>query len=1204
MHRIMSFPHKQIFSHSLFTNPMDVFLICFLFQNMAHMEQPDAQEPFDSLPKQAEEEIVVDQSNIETLLASKNFRHRILAYHEISKFPEHISLLQNETVIPALEVVLDTFISYSEPIKASFIINLLPMIAHQKTTIRNKIDLIINKVCESDPEAMEDLLLAQLNNKNNKIIERAVTKLSTRISERGATNRELVMKTAEKISKLFTSTDLMVKKATIQLTVEIYKHIFKKIEKYLEGVKPIIIKDLDMEFSKYEIPKTAIKINEYNFDDSNWKVRLDAMNVLKESAIDGDNFEIIQILQKRLKDVNIQVVIAAVETVKNGNVFNPEIIRLTIMRYKDKKPALSKLITEAVLGSANNVKILMEQLNNKNPDVKIGVLGCLYEFKIQNGNEILEGSIEELERMLDEGNPAVRKAAARVIDGFKNIKEERKNKLEKILDKPVAMFKKAEQKREETSYPSRGSISSDDVRNSQLYGVDWRKRLEFITNNKELLLKEPISVLCELITQKESNFNIIKVVLQIISEHPGLDSYISDVLPLMFLRLTDLKIRDELITILRKIPFDRFLNEWKNNIAFKSGKRFVAVVEIITEYLFGKNSCASDVELSSCTEILRGIQVCGIKERTAVSELNMRIKKVKEQSSDLHFGECGTNAVVPNQSKRALSNTSICNLGDCSFYNSAKVSAAIQDIKSATAHNFDLNMFEINESLICKIFCKDISAEMAISDTNSSLGSTNSKYCITTKSHFIYEPDLFSKIFNRNFVEAVEKDPNLAMHLISILHLTQFAPLLLSLYIFLSLPSPYFNSLILHFISKKHILGEPEASALVQYLLKHNMFDEVAILNRVFPGTKLYVIYRDMVMNGNMVSNCLKEIRRLIEWYNCDLKQANTADLLMRVNQSADLVSLTTEYFKDNELTQQPGSNNDNLVVEDVVNCFKDETDKLVAPSLLVDSNPVNLPDNIPKNLVNIERSLENISISSTPVKKKRNCTANSINSDWLANISNSDRDISIKSLNALKIAVLNSPDSLILHSNTLIGSLTIQLFDKYSDLEIRSMILKILIKVTQNDSFCKSLRYETLWSLNNDLLRIIDNEVEAVDVMINLSTGCNFDILRVYFDVLCGENENIMKLIWTHSKRVNYEERANILELVRILDKFYEEKREALRGASTVMLRVAVAHLKRCCLAYSDGLKGVCGERTNRIIETILAGEDKDTEAIRRCFM
>ncbi|ELA40906.1 uncharacterized protein VICG_02046 [Vittaforma corneae ATCC 50505] len=338
---------------------------------------------------QDEQQLIVTPENVQELLTSRNFRQRTLAYQRINDFPQYIGLLQNETIAVALEIALDSLMNFNGILTNEEISGLYSQFSQSKASIRTKLSEVIDKAFHNDKVGILKGLSQYFTHKNSKVVFGCVNKVNSLISTNleDFRSKEYMKLLAEEIcprlDTLFSNADKDVKSESSLLSLTLYRVFYDDLLKYLENVKPVILKDLKESFKQVEVPKTEIRLSSLDFDHSDWKERLNAMNFIKDNIAKMSNInDVVPILSRKIKDPNFSVVVAVVECIRTGKIANPDCVRGMIERFKDKKASLTQLIIETVQYTKPDVNILIDGLSNKNPDVKIGILECLKFYSI------------------------------------------------------------------------------------------------------------------------------------------------------------------------------------------------------------------------------------------------------------------------------------------------------------------------------------------------------------------------------------------------------------------------------------------------------------------------------------------------------------------------------------------------------------------------------------------------------------------------------------------------------------------------------------------------------------------------------------------------------------------------------------------------------------------------------------------------------
>ncbi|KAI4292930.1 hypothetical protein PAPHI01_2204 [Pancytospora philotis] len=1241
----------------LSANPQRLF--CPLMDHASENINMDAQVPAGAGAEemQAPAEVTTVEQFLQ-LVASKSFKDRILAYGAINRFPEHVGLLQNETLAPGIDALLDALLVFKGELRSRDIAGLLVHAAHSKTSIKTKLNSVVDRVLEDDRDGLVESMCALLGGKNAKLVERMVAKLSDVLralndQERDRGERKAVagVLTAHLLG-LLNATDPSVKRAAVALCVEVYRVLYDGVYKFIGEAKPILLKELKDEFAKYVKPREAVSLGSLRCDDPNWKERLESLNVLRDSLINPSSGEITMLMVRRLKDANIRVVQAAVECVRSGKVASGDVVRAALSRLKDKKPALSALIKETVeelcVDPALFVGVLTDR-EQKNPDVRIGVLDLL----IKRVQECGPGGVEMKETafLLDDSNAEVRSRVAHLLSlgNLAELKDEQVAKIQKLCKlagrpeidpaedtkanvRSVAMPTPAPKEQHSTPVPSgRGSVeigrrpslthgdspsrSVDDLleRYQPLQDRDWNKKLLFLKEQAAVIRREPLPVLVEYVVQsKESNFNILKELLVLLAQHEEISRRRECVQPLCnFLagKVSESKLRAEVVGLYAAVgvpaAVDSLLHSIQGSLV---GKRFTSCLEVLAQLLRG---CSDEAESKSkAVSFISRLSVSGMPERSAV------------ESFKSEFGGARAHPETPSY---------------------ARVSAAQPVAAQAVA-----------------------APEPAVP----------SEYFIAAPLPKMAER--LEDAFTPKFLALMETDPYSALRLLAGIDQISISGTLIRLYSAFCLPAVYFNSLVDYFILNKYILLEKEAALLVAHCLGNAMEAELEMIDRIYPATRLYALYRAYATGKHGVGHVccsLDQIVKLLSKYRKIAvvvgQNIKKTDFIEAIRQHSEFVSLaggiselllvsdnasaSSAVTLERKPTVCPTSTiqfepckqdeclppddfsdiEDSFIIEEepapigddgpadasdsgilrapsilkeapteFVSCIKAPTARVsIEPKICpeIAASPEVAASLRPAVHIDLEDSLANISITTTPKKKKRDFAAIDSIMDRLTH---SDAAVSREALVALSDIASTNIASLLFLSNSIVSSIAIQLFDKYADTELRQQILRCLLKLTQNTEFTRSLRYETLKSITSDLTKVAGEDTVAADTLINLCLNGGPDVLRAYFDLLENGNLIIIKLIWKHSKCVDYTAPSTAQAVVTTVDSFYQRKGALLSEASNMVLKVCLLHLKDCCMHYSDGIKRFNpGRRAGAVIDYLLSGKDLNLDEIRGIF-
>lgn len=1184
---------------------------------------------------------IVTPDNILELLTSKNFRHRMVAYQHINDYPQHITLLQNETMAAALDTALDALLSYTSQLSNEKIACLYLQFSQSKPTIKTKLSALIEKVFPYDKLGVVNGLIQCFSHKNVKVVSSAVSRTNELICSdidtfrSGEYSKHLSEHLCTKLQALLSHTDKDVKEETSKLVLTLYRIFYDGLLKFLVDVKPIIMKDLQIAFSQVEIPKRDIKLSDADFDSSDWKIRHAAVTSLRDAIPKMSNIsDMISIISRRIRDANLSVATIAIECVKTGKIVNPDCVRGMIDRFKDKKASLNQLVSETIQETMPDVNILIDALINKNPDVKSKVLECLKFYKPTR-------RIGEIGKMLEDSSPVVRKAAAEVlgkVEDLSELSDGQRAKLPVVDEKTnggpaVATRQELASESPIRSIPTGESIKiisepekAPKLKPTELFfekfplmfDKEWTKRLEFIQENRDAIKDVGCSNLVAfVIGYKETNIAIMRELMLIISTFDDLTECTTDLCHFLITKVTEMKLKDPIIAIFKKIEYPTAVQCIIQHLEQgKVGKKFISLLEVLGAVAIQQNDAID--------RFLEKIKVFGMSE------------------------------------KRAL----------CEFIDQYRVSIASSPAAQPHSAPVSNSTSLVEDSWI---FRKDV----------------KSGECV-------------EEIFTEEFLEKFRKDTLMAVGMLEKAGIGKYSGLILKLYRQYDLPSPYFNSLILHLISQKYILSDADAADLVSYLLANQMEAELDLMDRIYPATRLYKILRSMPgkasveavfnltkkykdMSGVSVFDVENAVKSSEDFISFSLNIEKIVELKKNINDrfeqvaeihqtlrnsSAAEIAAEMSYLSINgreadiDVVVSDDSNLDDLeesiIVErsnlDYQNVAQQSEDHYVLNSqreasmlkvpeireedvlLPDDKPPIHLSDTtaivfpaagLPEekkvektpNIVSftddfnilstkvvdgdisyeIEKSLENISISTTPHKKKRNTSeAESL----LLQITDENINVSIEGLSKLIKTASSAPNSILFSANTVITTILLQLMQRYENTQYRRTALDAFLKLTQNGAFCSCLRYDTLRSIHVDLVPLVKDENTIADILINLCLNCELQILKVYFDLLEDANDVLMKLVWRHAKRVNYTSVETAAAVVKILDGFFEEKKWMFATADNIVIKVCLLHLKECVAAFSDNLKqfGV-GTAMESIINLLLTNALFSMDDIRQIF-
>lgn len=427
------------------------------------------------------------------------------------------------------------------------------------------------------------------------------------------------------------------------------------------------------------------------------------------------------------------------------------------------------------------------------------------------------------------------------------------------------------------------------------------------------------------------------------------------------------------------------------------------------------------------------------------------------------------------------------------------------------------------------------------------------------------------------------------------------------------------NSTLLSFISSKYILKECECKMLVQYLMEKGMREELEMMDRVYPVTKLFLVYQGI---GSKEAH--EEIVRLVRRYGMfrgnkrlfieEMRRTRPEELGEIIRGCPDLLSFIDEIEGSvvaaggEEGEESLGGLEDGLPVDAGCPDMGGRTkiaegdgspgveEEIRAPRVVDDSFAIEDMD--------VEASFSALSIQSvqgvstpnlkkfrrefeTPVKQRRSDELEVI----LDQLIESDAGVSEAAFRRLMKIVDTNIDTLMFSSNSIVSSMSIQLFDMLDNVPFALLILNTFLKISQNKTFCEQLRKETLLNANSDLIKVMkgrggkesgagdtgtsSHEVSSIagDILINLCLNCRPSvILEVYLDMVrSGREEILLKLIWRHSKCLRMEEREEVSRVLGVLSRFYDANYATILAEDNVTLKILQLHLKEMVKFYRE---------------------------------
>lgn len=877
---------------------------------------------------------------------------------------------------------------------------------------------------------------------------------------------------------------------------------------------------------------------------------------------------------------------------------------------------------------------------------------------------------------------------------------------------------------------------------------DWNKKIDGLRRNFNCLIAEPAeTIVAYVIKNKDNNMNLLKVYFGLLSETNRVSEFTLQICPYIFGHVTEPKLQDAIFKLCICLDRVKLVEALCQNVLEnKSGKKFLTLIALLGRVLNQQSrkidmmlenlvvvGCSERRALEEFKRIYAGLSTgidtgidangSGISGFEASSEYggSLNVKKTDMNNNDVRNSTNGSNSCI-NGIGHGL---------DCSFNNEKNNSVINSGNIISNSINNNTN---ITSNITSNMGNSFINNEINSSNHDNSNYSRILKISYNAVGNAVKMDAQLSEVFTNEFLEMFDHDTFRAVSLLEILDKIEYSTLFIRLYTTHALPGPYFEALLAYYIERRYILKEGEAKCLAEYFLFNSLENELGVLDRIYPSTKLYKIYQRWVVGGYEVAGCLREIKKLVEKYKKNYV-VDSAVLVVMVRESDDFIKLSKRLISKESvprirttIVEQERDNdgttllNSDMTISDIENSFiisdccsqkENQSDYLLAPSIYegsgnqkikdnklgdikitdnklgynntmginsADNNPIdnsseavhnnvhnnyensrNNPvnsDNNPmdnrtgavhnnyennrSNLVNsdinnqanvinnntdtfsnlagiinerannnsfntlLEKSLENISISTTPVKKKRDLNAID---NILSKIIHPEPAVAGAAIDQLNALMASDPDSFLFSANTIASSLVVQLFDSFDTLSLRKSILNTLLCLSQNIKFCRILRYETLRSINVDLISIALENKLAADILISLCLNCSVHILKVYYGILASvergtPSEIVMKLIWRHAKRIDGISYSEACEAISIIDQFFEKEHAMLAVADNVIIKVCLLHIKTFCMNYSDGIfKFSISPRTRKIVDFLLNTNELKLDGIRDIF-
>lgn len=392
------------------------------------------------------------------------------------------------------------------------------------------------------------------------------------------------------------------------------------------------------------------------------------------------------------------------------------------------------------------------------------------------------------------------------------------------------------------------------------------------------------------------------------------------------------------------------------------------------------------------------------------------------------------------------------------------------------------------------------------------------------------------------------------------------------------------NSTLLSFISSRYILRESECRRLVEYLLENEMGEELEMMDRVYPVTKLFLVYQKI---GSGAAN--SEILRLVKKYKMfrgdkrmfidEMRRSREGDLEGIIKGCPDFLSFIDEiegsFMSVGEAPEAVGENADNL--DDLkTTCVGNESFNVEEAEIEASFDVLSIHSGIATpNLKKFRREFE------TPPSKADGLE------QILDHLIDSNPTVSEVAFRRLLGIVETNIDELLFSSNSIISSISIQLFDVLHNSSFSQLILGVFLKISQSRVFCEQLRKETLLGANSDLIKIMkrqgtlrgqsSQDVSSLvgDILINLCLNSRPSvILEVYLEMLeSSKDEILLKLIWRHSKALRMEDKGELSRILEVLTCFYDKNYASVLAEDSVTLKILQLHLKEMVRFYRENV-------------------------------
>lgn len=1136
-------------------------------------------------------------------LSSRNWKDRQEAYNMLGRQWSNgqtpssatLQLLQNETNIPAMESAIDALLVVDD-LKVEDVRKIFQNIGNPKTSIKTRMEALIAHI--KDTDAIVEVLCELLESKSPKSIVGALSGICS-VLERSKCKLEMI---GDKITGVMGHADKNVRDEGVRLCLALYRQNGDALLSYLEGLKTIQLRELREEFKKCRTTAEETKVVPVHLsdelytrmEDENWKVRLDAMVSLRNSigSVECTN-ELTTALCRRVNDANNQVFLMTLEILCELKPKNADIIRGLVERLKDKKSCVANKIKDTL--SCMEVKVdssVLEFLKHKNPQVRYNLLDystrnlcsdrdfirAVAKCVSDSANEVRSKATEVLCRVSEKYGSVVADAVdSTVLARIKVIEASRKTgrtagketapaKTSRVSDgaikDEVNEIKKNRDGLECFHLPSEKEkneiLASFSSRYPFFQERNWNIRLNGFRTNLASLESEPVIDLCMFFyAYKEANFHLNLCFLDLLmSRKEELKKAMNLVMAYSVEHITEIKCKskiNELFTVLKELDRKHaaaFI--WNEILKNKSGKKFIALVSLM--------GVVGDKEDEEVKYVL-GLNCCGIAEREAVNELGDKMASV----------------------------------------GSEPVAKKLEPIEYRKEDNTDIDMPADAKETICKRKHSQATVDVLLKNV-----SKQRKKGIGRR----------EDVFTPQFIKIMDEGPlHKVLDLFDTIDKVVVSDFIIDFLIQSEASEASINSILLSFISSRYILRETECRKLVLYLLQNEMDEELEMMDRVYPVTKLFLVYQRI---GTKEAN--NEILRLVKKYKMfrgdkkmfidGIKKDREGELEEIVRGCPDFLSFIDELegsfmstsAKDERVEDTPcATHRDTFVAKDSNIDFYPPHD---IETVYVGNDSFNVDE------VDVEASFDALSINSTlgvttpnlkkfrkefetPVKQKEVIDGLELILDHLIDSNPKVSEIAFKRL--MNVMETNM-DALLFSSNSILSSMSIQLFDFLHNPSFSLLIFDVFLKASQSRVFCEQLRKETLVSVNFDLIKIMKRQSKRTgytctslpnapsahdassligDILINLCLNSRPSvILEAYLEILEKSREEILlKLIWRHSKSLKMDDREEIAKVLDVLAHFYDNNYTSILAEDNITLKILQLHLKEIVRFYREGI-------------------------------